>query len=53
MAELMNAVASGNEPTNNGVDNLKTMAAIEAGYLSLKEHRAVAVAEVMPAENAS
>ena len=46
MAELMQAIATNTEPETSGVDNLKTMALIEAGYRSLRERRAVAVAEV-------
>ncbi len=46
MAELMNAVATGSEPETSGADNLKTMAIIEAGYLSLRERRSVDVAEI-------
>ena len=41
MGELMNAIATGEEPLTSGTDNLKTMAVIEAGYRSLKERRAV------------
>jgi predicted dehydrogenase len=41
MGELMNAIATGEEPPTSGADNLKTMAIIEAGYQSLKERRAV------------
>ena len=46
MAELMNAIATGSEPETNGLDNLKTMALVEAGYRSLRERRSVAVAEI-------
>jgi predicted dehydrogenase len=46
MAEVMNAVASGEEPLANGRDNLKTMAIVEAGYRSIRERRAVPIAEI-------
>lgn len=53
MAELMTAIAEGSEPKTSGADNLKTMAAIEAGYLSLKERRAVAITEILQAATAT
>jgi hypothetical protein len=46
MAELMNAAATGSDPETSGADNLKTMAIIEAGYLSLRERRSVDIAEI-------
>jgi predicted dehydrogenase len=46
MADLMNAIATGSEPETNGMDNLKTMAIIEAGYQSLREKRCITIAEV-------
>jgi predicted dehydrogenase len=46
MADLMNAIASDEEPPNSGRDNLMTMAAIEAGYQSLRERRAISISEV-------
>ncbi len=46
MAELMGAIATNSQPATNGVDNLKTMAIIEAGYQSIKERRSIAVAPV-------
>ena len=47
MAELMHAAATRSEPETNGVDNLKTMAIIEAGYRSLRERRSVDIAEIL------
>jgi hypothetical protein len=47
MAELLCAVEENREPTISGEDNLKTMALVDACYLSVKEHRAVEIAEVM------
>jgi predicted dehydrogenase len=47
MSDLMNAIASYSEPETNGADNLKTMAVIEAGYLSLRERRSVAISEAV------
>ena len=47
MAELMNAIAAGAQPSTSGADNLGTMAAIEAGYRSLQERRSVRIAEVL------
>jgi predicted dehydrogenase len=46
MADLMNAVATGGQPNVSGADNLKTMAAIEAGYRSISEHRPVRIDEI-------
>jgi len=47
MADLMNAIASGRPPATNGADNLGTMAIVEAGYLSIRERRAVEISEVL------
>ena len=47
MADLMNAIASGNPPATDGADNLGTMAIIEAGYRSMHERRAVKIAEIL------
>jgi predicted dehydrogenase len=52
MSDLMSAIASHAEPETNGTDNLKTMAAIEAGYISLRERRAVPIAEAIERETA-
>jgi predicted dehydrogenase len=46
MADLMNAIACGKRPVTNGADNLGTMAIIEAGYQSIREHRAVKISEI-------
>ncbi len=46
MGDLMNAIATGTEPHASGVDNLKTMAVIEAGYRSLRERRSIEVSQV-------
>jgi predicted dehydrogenase len=46
MGQLLTALATGKEPAISGRDNLKTMALVEAAYLSAKEHRAVSLKEV-------
>lgn len=46
MADLMNAIATASPPATNGAENLGTMALIEAGYLSIREHRPVAISEI-------
>jgi predicted dehydrogenase len=46
MADLMHAVRRGVQPVVSGADNLNTMAVIEAGYRSLREHRPVEIAEI-------
>jgi predicted dehydrogenase len=46
MADLMNAIAIKTAPATNGADNLGTMALVEAGYRSIREHRAVALSEI-------
>jgi predicted dehydrogenase len=46
MADLMQAIASGTQPSVSGADNLGTMAIVEAGYRSIQEHRPVAIAEI-------
>ena len=45
MAQLLVAIETGEEPAVSGRDNLKTMALVEAGYKSAKEHRAVSPKE--------
>ena len=45
MEQLQYAVKPGGEPMLTGVDNLKTMALIEAAYRSAREGRAVALTE--------
>ncbi len=46
MAELLCAMEEKRQPTINGKDNLKTMALVDACYLSAKEHRAVPLREI-------
>ncbi|MDX1413650.1 MAG: Gfo/Idh/MocA family oxidoreductase [Candidatus Promineifilaceae bacterium] len=47
MAQLLVALEEGSEPEISGRDNLKTMALIDAGYLSAKEGRKVSPQEIM------
>ena len=47
MAQLLIALERGQEPAINARDNLKTMALVEAGYLSAKEHRAIRPADLL------
>lgn len=47
MAQLLCAIEDGTEPEISGKDNLKTMALVEACYTSFKEHRAVAINEIL------
>jgi predicted dehydrogenase len=47
MAQLLCALEEGREPKTSGTDHLKTMALIDAGYLSAKEHRAVSPQEII------
>lgn len=49
MAQLLIALEDGTEPAVSGSDNLKTMALIDAGYQSAREHRAVAPQEIIDA----
>ena len=46
MAQLLVALERGEEPEISGQDNLKTMALVDACYLSAKEHRAVRLSEI-------
>ena len=46
MAQLLIALETGEEPEIGARDNLKTMALVEAAYLSSEEHRAVELNEV-------
>ncbi|MBM80536.1 MAG: oxidoreductase [Planctomycetaceae bacterium] len=46
MADLLIALENNTSPQLSGEDNLKTMALVDACYLSVKEHRAVDIAEV-------
>ena len=41
MAQLLIALETGQEPVINGRDNLKTMALVEAAYLSAAQYRSV------------
>ena len=47
MAQLLVALENREEPEISGQDNLKTMALVDACYLSAREHRAVAIKEVL------
>ena len=47
MAQLLVALEEKSEPEISGRDNLKTMALVDACYLSAKEHRAVSLREIM------
>jgi predicted dehydrogenase len=46
MAQLLCAVEDGAEPEISGRDNLRTMALVDACYLSTREHRAVELSEI-------
>ena len=46
MAQLLCALEDGAEPEIGGRDNLKTMALVEACYVSAREHRAVEIREI-------
>jgi predicted dehydrogenase len=47
MADLMIALETGNAPSISGRDNLKTMALVEAAYISAAESRAVEPKELL------
>jgi predicted dehydrogenase len=47
MAQLIRAVEEDTEPEISGADNLKTMALVDACYVSYREHRAVAIDEIL------
>jgi len=47
MAQLLCALEDRAEPEISGQDNLKTMALVDACYLSAKEHRAVELREII------
>ena len=47
MAQLLCALEDKEEPEIGGQDNLKTMALVDACYLSAKEHRAVEIREIL------
>ena len=46
MAQLLCALEDGTEPEISGRDNLRTMALVEACYVSAREHRAVEIVEI-------
>lgn len=46
MADLMDAIARGQQPQVSGANNLGTMAVIEAGYRSIRERRPVEISEI-------
>jgi predicted dehydrogenase len=50
MAELLCSLETGRTPSLSGDDNLKTMALVDACYLSVKEHRAVDPREITGAK---
>jgi len=47
MAQLLCALEERTEPEISGQDNLKTMALVDACYLSAREHRAVSLKEIL------
>lgn len=47
MGQLLEALATGEEPAISGRDNLKTIALVDACYKSLDEHRPVAIGEIL------
>jgi predicted dehydrogenase len=47
MAQLICAIEENTEPEISGKDNLKTMALVEACYISYREHRAVTINEIL------
>ncbi|MEI6949215.1 Gfo/Idh/MocA family oxidoreductase [Paraflavisolibacter sp. H34] len=47
MAQLLCALEEDREPEISGRDNLKTMALVDACYLSYQQHRAVSIEEVL------
>ena len=46
MAQLLIALETGEEPAIGALDNLKTMALVEAAYRSTEEHRAIELSEI-------
>ncbi|MEX2174922.1 MAG: Gfo/Idh/MocA family oxidoreductase [Pirellulaceae bacterium] len=50
MAQLLCALEENAEPQIGGADNLRTMALVDACYLSVKEHRAVEIEEIVQAK---
>ncbi|HEX3726389.1 MAG TPA: gfo/Idh/MocA family oxidoreductase, partial [Pirellulales bacterium] len=53
MAELLAAIEERREPSLSGQDNLATMALVDACYLSVREHRAVELAEILTNDGSS
>ena len=49
MAQLLVAIEQGTEPAIGGRDNLKTMALVDAAYLSAETHRSVSIDEITQA----
>ena len=47
MAQVLCAIEDEREPEISGRDNLRTMALVDAAYLSAKEHRAVPIDEII------
>ena len=47
MAQLLIALETGKEPAISGRDNLKTMALVDAAYLSAEQKRAVKLSEII------
>ncbi len=47
MSQLLRAVETDQEPEINGQDNLKTLAVVDAAYLSIKEERTVTLEEIL------
>ena len=46
MAQLLIALETGEEPAISGRDNLKTMALVDAAYLSASQFRSIGIAEI-------
>ena len=46
MAQLLCALEDNTEPEISGRDNLRTMALVDAAYLSAREHRAISIDEI-------
>jgi predicted dehydrogenase len=47
MGQLLIALETGNEPAISGRDNLKTMALVDAAYLSAEKKRSVKLSEII------
>jgi predicted dehydrogenase len=46
MGQLLIALETGKEPAISGRDNLKTMALVDAAYLSAQQSRSVTIEEI-------